>query len=582
MAEIVTASVLANSEVITATLTSGSEQMTAAINVAARGPAGTSADNVWGTITGSLAAQTDLQTALNLKAPLAGPTFTGTVTLPSTTSIGNVSATEIGYIDGVTSAIQTQLNAKAPLVSPTFTGIVTAPHIEGKATGTELYCKAGQSIGAGQVVYVTGASGQNIIIGLAQADTEPTSSKTIGVCQDALANNAFGYVVTEGIMTVSISAPSAAEGDPIWLSPTTAGGMVFGLANKPSAPNHIVYLGVVTRKTGSTVVEILVKVQNGVELDELSDVAITNAVSGQALMRGATLWTNRNLVIADITDATTYVPFLAAASNTFTGIASFTSTTRPTSSGTGAPAATSLITRDDFYTEQLFSRPLARTYPMYGLVQASGGPGLTTDFQTLQCVATNGSTSYGLFSRTWTHAPGGTGQNNLVNQAVMFSHTGVIDISNAFCAVRFLVGVATGSAPNSDANALTGRGVGWEVYYSATNSRNEIRILTHNGTTYTAGTGVAFPCANARFSHIVLEILGTGTVNLYGSNSAADNGSSGVCPRPSSTPIATSAVGPSGANRYSGAFCTLSCVTTTTGTAGVSMIKLQDSMIKFS
>ena len=40
------------------------------------------------------------------------PTFTGTVTLPSTTSIGTVSSTEIGYVDGVTSAIQTQLDSK--------------------------------------------------------------------------------------------------------------------------------------------------------------------------------------------------------------------------------------------------------------------------------------------------------------------------------------------------------------------------------------------------------------------------------------------------------------------------------------
>lgn len=35
------------------------------------------------------------------------------LTLPSNTSIGSVSATEIGYLDGVTSAVQTQLNAKA-------------------------------------------------------------------------------------------------------------------------------------------------------------------------------------------------------------------------------------------------------------------------------------------------------------------------------------------------------------------------------------------------------------------------------------------------------------------------------------
>ena len=41
-------------------------------------------DPVWGQIVGTLSDQTDLQNALNLKANLASPTFTGTVTLPST------------------------------------------------------------------------------------------------------------------------------------------------------------------------------------------------------------------------------------------------------------------------------------------------------------------------------------------------------------------------------------------------------------------------------------------------------------------------------------------------------------------
>lgn len=84
-----------------------------------------------------------------LRAPLASPTFTGTVVLPATTSIGNVSATELGYVDGVTSPIQTQLTNNAataaaattaeqvraqaaeallaPKASPTFTGTVTVP-----------------------------------------------------------------------------------------------------------------------------------------------------------------------------------------------------------------------------------------------------------------------------------------------------------------------------------------------------------------------------------------------------------------------------------------------------------------------
>ena len=90
------------------------------------------------------------QTALDLKAPLSGPTFTGTVTLPSTTSVGNVSATELGYLDGVTSAVQTQLDAKlasataastyAPKESPTFTGTVTLPSTTsvGNVSATEL------------------------------------------------------------------------------------------------------------------------------------------------------------------------------------------------------------------------------------------------------------------------------------------------------------------------------------------------------------------------------------------------------------------------------------------------------------
>jgi hypothetical protein len=62
----------------------------------------------------SATAATTYETITNvaLKAPLADPTFTGTVTLPSTTSIGDVSSTELSYLNNVTSAIQTQLDGK--------------------------------------------------------------------------------------------------------------------------------------------------------------------------------------------------------------------------------------------------------------------------------------------------------------------------------------------------------------------------------------------------------------------------------------------------------------------------------------
>ena len=66
------------------------------------------------------------------KAVTAGTGLTettpGTLAVDSSTvqlRVSNVSDTEIGYLDGVTSAIQTQLDAKSPTSSPTFTGTVT-------------------------------------------------------------------------------------------------------------------------------------------------------------------------------------------------------------------------------------------------------------------------------------------------------------------------------------------------------------------------------------------------------------------------------------------------------------------------
>lgn len=85
------------------------------------------------------------QTAL--KAPIAAPTFTGTVVLPATTSVGNVSAVELAYVDGVTSAIQTQLNTKSPSATPTFTGTVNLTNTTAPTTnltgGGILYVEAG-------------------------------------------------------------------------------------------------------------------------------------------------------------------------------------------------------------------------------------------------------------------------------------------------------------------------------------------------------------------------------------------------------------------------------------------------------
>lgn len=53
--------------------------------------------------------------------------YTIKYTFPNVAGVVSASHTELSYVAGVTSAIQTQLNAKAPIASPTFTGTVTIP-----------------------------------------------------------------------------------------------------------------------------------------------------------------------------------------------------------------------------------------------------------------------------------------------------------------------------------------------------------------------------------------------------------------------------------------------------------------------
>jgi hypothetical protein len=62
----------------------------------------------------------------------------GAINLPAGTSIGNVSSTELGYLDGVTSALQTQLNAKAPstgIAQSAITNLTTDLAAKAPSTG---------------------------------------------------------------------------------------------------------------------------------------------------------------------------------------------------------------------------------------------------------------------------------------------------------------------------------------------------------------------------------------------------------------------------------------------------------------
>ena len=131
--------------------------------------------------------------------------------------------------------------------------------------------KTGSPITNGQVVRVVAVAGGVTGVALAQADSEANSETTIGIATEDIADNAQGFITSQGLVH-DINTNSFNEGDVLYLSPITAG----AITNiKPVAPQHMVIVGYVAKK-GIADGHILVKVDNGYELEELHNVTSTN------------------------------------------------------------------------------------------------------------------------------------------------------------------------------------------------------------------------------------------------------------------------------------------------------------------
>lgn len=158
--------------------------------------------------------------------------------------------------------------------------------------------KYAEALTIGQAVYVSGASGTNMLVSKADNSTEATSSKTLGLVTASGAANYQGEVITEGLLA-GLDTSTATDGDAVWLG--TNGNLIFwhyGLTTKPVAPAHLVFIGIVTR-VSATVGEIFVKPQNGFELDELHDVLIVNPTNDQVVAYDLAtgLWKNKTIAV---------------------------------------------------------------------------------------------------------------------------------------------------------------------------------------------------------------------------------------------------------------------------------------------
>ena len=152
-----------------------------------------------------------------------------------------------------------------------------------------IYVKnvTGVQIDKGKVVRISGATGDNALINLADWTDDPNSANTLGLTTQNIANDGFGYVMTEGTL-IGIDTSLYTPGQLVFLG---SSGSITGSA--PIAPLHAVRLGQILR-VQSINGSMYVRIDNGYELDELHDVRIVSPVTGQALVRSGSLWVNGN------------------------------------------------------------------------------------------------------------------------------------------------------------------------------------------------------------------------------------------------------------------------------------------------
>ena len=247
-------------------------------------------------------------------APRVSPTFTGNVVLPTTTTIGNLSSTEIGYLSEVTSDVQTQLNGKeAALGNPSTDGYVLSSTAAGVRSWIAPASGGGMTYpGAGIPVSTGTAWGTSITNNSANWNTAYTERRH-----------------WDGGATNLVPATGRTS-----LGATTVGSNLFTLPN----PNAIRYLRTAADNSITTLTAAEVK----------SDLALTATDVGLANVTNeskATMFTNPTftgtvtlpspftLGSTSVTTTGTRLNYLSAATGT-TGTGNLVFSASPTFTGT--------------------------------------------------------------------------------------------------------------------------------------------------------------------------------------------------------------------------------------------------------
>ena len=227
-------------------------------------------------------------------------------TIPTTSIVSTTNLSPSQTATNFTINSDTGTDATIPLGNGTLAGatlnnyttaekalVASIPNLNTDAVDRETV-KLSENINKGQAVYVSSATGTNIIVSKASNTSEGTSSKTWGLLETTGVTNDIVKVITGGLFA-GLNTGTATQGDAVWLG--TNGDLIFGLTNKPIAPAHLVYIGIVTR-VSTTVGEIFVSIQNGFELNEIHNILINGTLANEDFLQyesSTSLWKNKQL-----------------------------------------------------------------------------------------------------------------------------------------------------------------------------------------------------------------------------------------------------------------------------------------------
>jgi hypothetical protein len=281
---------------------------------------------VWGSITGTLSDQTDLQTALDGKVPYTGATQD--VSLGEYgINVGNV------IYDTTPTGIPTDQGAtywddQAETVALVMNGTIQKI---GEDTFYHVKNSTGSTIAKGVAVRFAGSDGASgkILIAPFLANGTYPSQYYMGITAEEIVNGADGKVYHFGKIR-GVNTSAFTDGDILYCSTTVAGGFQTAA---PSAPNNIVIAAAVINAANNGT--LMVRTTTGSNINTDEGVLLTTPTSGEVLKYNGSLWVNDS-----VSGALGYTPANAATTLTINGVTYDLSTSRTWSvgsiSGSGA------------------------------------------------------------------------------------------------------------------------------------------------------------------------------------------------------------------------------------------------------